>query len=126
MTRKQIAEALDLHYDYINKAFQKAEEEHPELGFKDHTMNTSIGDGKDYPLDMVLLGLSYLRNGQGISDLEKAIIEIHFIDFNQNIYGQYIYFEFVDYMRDNIKFNSVDELVAQIKKDRIKAKKALQ
>jgi hypothetical protein len=78
MTRHQIADALDLNYDYVNKAFQEAEEEHPELKFKDSTANTSIGDAKDYPLDMVFTGLSYLRNGKGLSELEKAIIKDEF------------------------------------------------
>jgi riboflavin kinase/FMN adenylyltransferase len=61
-----------------------------------------------------------------VLQLEKAIIEIHIIDFNQTIYGKYIFFEFVDFMRDNIKFDNTDDLIAQLKKDRLKAKKALQ
>ena len=61
-----------------------------------------------------------------VLQLEKSIIEIHIIDFNQTIYGKYIFFEFVEYMRDNIKFDNTDDLIAQLKKDRNKAKKALQ
>ena len=61
-----------------------------------------------------------------ILPLAKSTIEIHFIDFNENIYGQYIFFEFVDFMRENEKFDTTEDLIAQLKKDRIKAKKALQ
>ena len=58
--------------------------------------------------------------------LSKPEIEIHFIGFDKNIYGQYIFVEFVDYMRENKKFDSVDDLIKQLKKDEVKAKKALQ
>ena len=56
----------------------------------------------------------------------NPIIEIHFIGFDKNIYGQYIFIEFVEYMRENIKFDSVDDLVKQLKKDEAKAKRALE
>lgn len=55
----------------------------------------------------------------------KPQIEIHFIDFDKNIYGQYIFIEFVDYMRENRKFSSIEELVKQLKRDEQKAKRTL-
>ena len=58
--------------------------------------------------------------------LATPIIEIHFIDFDKTIYGEYIFIEFVDYMRDNMRFINVDELIKQLKKDEQKAKKTLQ
>ena len=57
--------------------------------------------------------------------LKTPEIEIHFIDFDENIYGQLIFIEFLEFMRDNIKFNSINELTEQIKKDRIKVKRML-
>ena len=44
-------------------------------------------------------------------------VETHIIDFNENCYGQSIKVEFVHRIRDEIKFNSIDELKSQIQKD---------
>jgi len=60
-----------------------------------------------------------------IMQLKKSIIEVHILDYEGNLYGKDIFAEFVLYARDNIKFNSVDELIAQLKKDKQKANKLL-
>ena len=44
-------------------------------------------------------------------------IEVHIIDFNQDIYSDRIRVNFIQRLRDEIKFESVDALAAQIKKD---------
>ncbi len=49
-------------------------------------------------------------------------LETHIIDFNSNIYGQKIEVFFMEKLRNEIKFNSKDTLVEQIKKDVIVAK----
>ena len=60
-----------------------------------------------------------------INPLKEPVMEIHFIGFDKNIYGQYIFIEFVDFMRDNFKFDDVSDLTKQLKKDETKAKKLL-
>jgi riboflavin kinase/FMN adenylyltransferase len=52
-------------------------------------------------------------------------IEVHFLDFNADLYGQEITVELVDFLRDEIKFDSLTELKAQIEKDLIWATKAI-
>lgn len=44
-------------------------------------------------------------------------IETHIIDFNENIYGEILNIEFIEFIRDDIKFDSVDDLVTQMKSD---------
>lgn len=44
-------------------------------------------------------------------------IEAHIIDFDRDIYGQNITFYFHDYMREEKKFNSLEELIEQLKYD---------
>lgn len=78
MTRKQIAESLNVHVNYINIAFEKAIKEHPELDLFDYSLHNQKDCGIDYTLEQVMLGLSYLRNGKGLSELEKIIIEEDF------------------------------------------------
>lgn len=73
MTRAQIAESLDLHINYVSSAFEAAIKEHPELDLYDPS-NNKKGMGVDYTLEQVYLALSYLRDGKGISEIEKNLL----------------------------------------------------
>ena len=53
-----------------------------------------------------------LNNGTDLS------IEVHILDFEGDIYHQPMRIEFVDFLRPEAKFNSVDELTLQIQKDK--------
>jgi riboflavin kinase/FMN adenylyltransferase len=52
-------------------------------------------------------------------------IEVHILNFNQNIYGQKIRVNFIERIRDEIKFPGISELAEQIKKDTEKAREIL-
>jgi riboflavin kinase/FMN adenylyltransferase len=52
-------------------------------------------------------------------------VEVHILDFNQNIYGEKIRINFVKRIRDEIKFASIEQLSEQIKQDVIKARNIL-
>lgn len=45
------------------------------------------------------------------------IIEVHFIDFKARLYDEMIQVEFLERIRDEKKFSSVEELVSQIQRD---------
>jgi riboflavin kinase/FMN adenylyltransferase len=45
-------------------------------------------------------------------------LEVNIFDFDEDIYNQMIKVEFIKKIRDEQKFNGVDELVEQLKKDR--------
>ena len=45
-------------------------------------------------------------------------LEVNIFDFNKDIYNQTIKVEFIKKIRDEQKFNGVDELIEQLKKDR--------
>lgn len=60
-----------------------------------------------------------------IVPLYNPIIEVHIIDFAGNIYGKDIFVYFIDYMRSEKKFDSLQELKEQLQKDKEKAKKTL-
>jgi riboflavin kinase / FMN adenylyltransferase len=55
----------------------------------------------------------------------KLLIETHLFDFNSDIYGKRLKLEFVERIRDEQRFESVDALVAQINRDVESVKKAL-
>ena len=48
----------------------------------------------------------------------RKTIETHIIDFNANIYGQHARIEFCQRLRGEQKFGSVEELKAQLQRDR--------
>jgi len=52
-------------------------------------------------------------------------IEVNIFDFNEDIYDTEIEIKFQDKIRDEVKFNSPDELIEQIKMDKIRALKIL-
>jgi riboflavin kinase/FMN adenylyltransferase len=52
-------------------------------------------------------------------NINKLSIEAHLFDFNEDIYGQYIKVIFVDKIRDEQRFNNLEDLVVQLNKDKI-------
>ena len=52
-------------------------------------------------------------------------VEVHILDFNENIYGKKIRVNFVQRIRGEKKFSSISELSDQIKKDIVKARNIL-
>ena len=56
---------------------------------------------------------------------QKFSIEVHMLNFHQEIYGHRLRVEFVERLRDEVLFCSPEELIAQIKKDIARAKKVL-
>ncbi|MBV7532793.1 bifunctional riboflavin kinase/FAD synthetase [Chitinophaga sp. sic0106] len=52
-------------------------------------------------------------------------LEVHIFDFNREIYGQTLTVYFEEYIRPNLKFNNLDDLVKQITLDAEKAKEIL-
>lgn len=57
------------------------------------------------------IGYNPTVNGKALS------IETNIIDFDEEIYGEIIKVEFLDRIRDEKKFNSLDELKSQLRKD---------
>jgi len=52
-------------------------------------------------------------------------LEVHIFDFNREIYGQTLTVYFEEYIRPNLKFNNIEDLVKQITLDAEKAKEIL-
>lgn len=68
-------------------------------------------DGEKY------IGIANYGSNPTITSDSKKQIEVHIINFNENIYGQTITISFLDKIRDEIKFKSLTELKEQITKD---------
>jgi len=69
-------------------------------------------NGKQYKGMLNIGHRPTLNNGENLS------IEVHILDFNENIYQQKIRLELVKFLRPEAKFNSIDELIEQMHKDK--------
>ena len=73
-------------------------------------------------LDNLYPGVANIGYSPTFNNGKQFTVEVHILDFNQNIYGQKIRVNFIERIRDEIKFPGVAELSEQIKKDIEKAR----
>ena len=69
-------------------------------------------------------GMAYIGHRPTINGMSRNI-EVNIFDFKEDIYGQTIRLNFLEYMRDDQKFNSLEELKEQLSLDEIKARNLL-
>ena len=90
-----------------------------------------------YPKSGVYVGYGYVYGKQykaiinvgthpTVNPLKEPLVELHMIDFDGVLYGKTILCGFIKYIRDEKKFDSLDDLKVQLTKDKQKAKKILQ
>ncbi len=58
-------------------------------------------------------------------DLPAPTIEAHLLDFNRDLYGREVTMEFVEYLRAEQKYSSVDALLQQIRADVARTRQVL-
>ena len=69
-------------------------------------------DGKEY------YGMMSIGNNPTVTDEDSIKLEVNIFDFDENIYGKNIKVSFIERLRDEKKFDSLDELKAQITEDK--------
>jgi riboflavin kinase/FMN adenylyltransferase len=52
-------------------------------------------------------------------------VEVHLFDFKEEIYGEDVRVKWVKYLREEIKFNSSEELIEQLEQDELESKAVL-
>ena len=70
-------------------------------------------------------GAGYFGN-RPTFETAQTFLEVHLFDMNEDLYGRTLLVEFIDLIRPDQKFNSVEELVRQMKQDCAQAKARLQ
>lgn len=104
------------------------------IGFA--TANVAIGNDRAIPAPGVYATIAHLAEGAAPSVTNIGVrptfddggglsIECHIIDFDEDIYGTDLRVEFVERLRGERKFDSIDALVKQIGKDRDAARDLL-
>ena len=65
--------------------------------------------------------MSYIGKRSSLFSNGDNRLEVHILDFDENIYDKKLNLEFIDYIRDEITFESIDDLKIQLELDRMKA-----
>lgn len=138
LIRKELAEGRVKNIrDYLNRYYSitgsvsEGDKRGRLLGFP--TANISVTDSdKMIPSngvyavrviigDETFNGVMNIGKRPTFQSIENTILEVNIFDFEKNIYGREITVEFIDRLRDEQKFSSKDELIAQIEKDKKRA-----
>lgn len=116
-----------LGYDYsISGEVISGDKRGRELGFA--TANIAYAENIVLPANgvyfaMVKVAEDYFKSVVNIGfrptfkDENKLSLEVHILNFTQDIYGEKLELRFLDRIREEKKFNSKEELIEQIKKD---------
>jgi riboflavin kinase/FMN adenylyltransferase len=63
-------------------------------------------------------GMAYIGKRPTILFHGERRIEVHIFDFSEDIYGKQIRIEFLDFIRPDMRFDSVEDLRKQLEKDK--------
>ena len=66
--------------------------------------------------NQTIFGMMNIGNRPTVNGNHQTI-EVHFFDFNQDLYHQNLTIELIYFLRDEEKFDSIDDLIHQLKKD---------
>ena len=67
-------------------------------------------------------GVANVGTRPTIDGKRKVILETHLFDFNKDIYGRYVSVQFKHKLRDEMRFDSLEQLQSQIRQDVVAAK----
>ena len=101
------------------------------------TVNMRFAPGVLVPRHGVYAARAHLREGvfsavtnigirPTVSSDNTVSVESHLLDYDGNLYGRPVLLEFVEHIRDEIAFSSVEELSAQISADTERARSILE
>ena len=122
---EQANEALGYEYSLTGTVI-KGDQRGSQIGFPTANLNIdkSIQIPKNgvYKVDVLLNkylyeGIMNIGYKPTVSEGTKKSLEVHIFDFNDDIYDVDLTVHFKKFIRDEIKFSSIDELTQQISKD---------
>ena len=65
----------------------------------------------------LVYGMLNIGTNPTVSDANEISVEVFFFDFNQTLYGTALNIQFLDRIRDEIKFSGLEALKAQLEQD---------
>lgn len=122
----QKANAMLGYRFYVKNEVIKGRQIGRKIGFKTANLKMpekmlNLPDGV-YAVEIEVFGKKYMGianfgSNPTVTDDTQKFLEVHIIDFNEDIYGQIVKVNFLTKIRDEKKFQSLAELKTQIKKD---------
>ncbi len=119
------SELLGRHYSISGKVVHGAKRGR-ELGFP--TANIHIKHERPALTGVYAVKLDGLESVANlgvrptIAGVPKLSLEVHILDFNDDLYGRHVHVEFLHKIRNEMKFNGLDALKAQITQDVVDAR----
>ena len=83
-----------------------------------YAVRTRLADGREIP------GVAYVGRRPTVNG-EDERLEVHLLDFDEDIYGQTIETDFVSFLRPDEKFDSLEPMIAQMERDKDAARRIL-
>ena len=71
--------------------------------------------------DKLYNGVGNLGMNPTFDDVVREVLEVHLFDCNENLYGHILEASFCRFIRHEQRFSSVEELKAQLEKDKAEA-----
>ena len=65
-------------------------------------------------------GMMSIGNNPTVNDTDEIFLEVNIFNFDKDIYGEKIKIRFVEYIREEVKFNSLEELTKKLDEDKQK------
>ena len=116
-----------LGYEYsLSGSVIKGDQRGSQIGFPTANMNVDkniqipkngVYKVKVYLNEILYEGIMNIGHKPTVSEGTRLSLEVHIFDFNDDIYDADITVYFKKFIRDEIKFSSIDELIQQISKD---------
>ena len=116
-----------LGYEYsLSGSVIKGDQRGSQIGFPTANMNVDkniqipkngVYKVKVYLNEILYDGIMNIGHKPTVSEGTRLSLEVHIFDFNDDIYDSDLTVYFKKFIRDEIKFSSIDELIQQISKD---------
>ncbi len=81
-----------------------------------YALRTGVYITKTYLVDQVYMSVTNIGKIPTF-DGRPFSVETHILEFDKNIYGQEVKIDFLHYLREEIKYDNLEDLKAQIKRD---------
>jgi riboflavin kinase/FMN adenylyltransferase len=124
---RRAAEMLGRPYE-VRGVVEGGDRRGTQIGFP--TANILIPNAMAWPADAVYAGWCQRENGDVhpcainigrrptfYEHAEQSLLEVHLIDFEDDLYGEQVDVSFVEFLRSERKFNGIDQLIEQLKAD---------
>jgi riboflavin kinase/FMN adenylyltransferase len=121
----------------VRGVVKKGDQRGRTLGFP--TANVAVPDDVQMPADGIYAGwfrradgsvhptaISLGRRPTFYVDQKASLLEAHLLGFDSDLYGESVRVAFVQHIRGEVKFDSVDDLIAQMARDCDEAKRILE